>query len=346
MQEWLWIIRTMPEPQRSTPALVPSGPPRPLIVRLRNWVGDVLLGLPTLLRLEAAGYELHLVGRGWARDLLAGHGWPVHVAPKDLRGRVGILRRLRGELRARDASFDRRLNTVCFPYSFSSALDGRLAGLRSIGHRYEGRSALLSRAVNRPQNVHELEVYWHLGSALLGAEAPLPQRLGLRIAPAHAQAAEALLAEHGVAPGHVMLCPFSGGTWSGQDKNWPGFAAWAASEAKAPSRGLVLCPGPGEEAAAEPFAAAGAVVMKGVGLGTYAALLQRAAAMVSNDTGPGHMAAAVGTPLISVLGPSDPALWRPWGEPVVLLGGQGRWPAAAEVQQALRTLLDGAPPAG
>jgi heptosyltransferase II len=314
-----------------------------LIVRLRNWVGDVLLGLPTLLRLEAAGHELHLVGRGWARDLLAGHGWPLHVPPKDLRGRIALLRRLRNELRQRDAGFERRLNTVCFPYSFSSALDGRLAGLRSIGHRYEGRSLLLGRAVERPQNVHELEVYWHLGSALLGADAPLPQRLGLRISPAHAQAADALLAEHRITVAPVLLCPFSGGTWSGQDKNWPGFLDWTAQLARHLGRALVLCPGPGEEAAAEPFAAAGAVVLKGVGLGTYAALLQRAAAMVSNDTGPGHMAAAVGTPLVSVLGPSDPALWRPWGERVVLLGGKGRWPEAAEVQQALEGLLEPTP---
>ena len=49
-------------------------PERPLIVRLRNWVGDVTLGLPTLQRLADEGYALQLVGKGWARDLLAGHG--------------------------------------------------------------------------------------------------------------------------------------------------------------------------------------------------------------------------------------------------------------------------------
>jgi heptosyltransferase-2 len=310
-----------------------------LIVRLRNWVGDVLLGLPTLTRLEAAGFELHLVGRGWARDLLAGHGWPVHAAPKDLRSRVALLRRLRGELRARDPGFERRINTICFPYSFSSALDGRLAGLRSIGHRYEGRGWLLSRAVPRPADVHELEVYWHLGSALLGAEAPLPTRLGLRPAAAHEADAARRMADHGLAPGFVMLCPFSGGTWSGQDKNWPGFAAWAAGAARALGRPLVLCPGPGEEVAAEPFAAAGARVLPQVGLGAYAALLRKAAVMVSNDTGPGHMAAAVGTPLVSVLGPSDPALWRPWGEAVTLLGGHGHWPQAGDVQAAVAAAL-------
>ena len=52
---------------------------RPLIVRLRNWVGDVTLGLPTLQRLALAGYQRQLVGPVWARDLLAGHGWPVQT---------------------------------------------------------------------------------------------------------------------------------------------------------------------------------------------------------------------------------------------------------------------------
>ncbi len=76
-------------------------------------------------------------------------------------------------------------------------------------------------------------------------------------------------------------------------------------------------------------------------LGVYAALLARAAVMVSNDTGPAHMAAAVGAPLVSVMGPSDPALWRPRGpaERVQVLGGQGRWPTADEVLAAVRQAL-------
>ena len=53
---------------------------RPLIVRLRNWVGDVTLGVPLLQRLADEGYELHLVGKGWARDLLAGATGPVRDA--------------------------------------------------------------------------------------------------------------------------------------------------------------------------------------------------------------------------------------------------------------------------
>jgi len=316
-------------------------PSRPLILRLRNWVGDVTLGVPTLQRLADAGYDLRLVGKGWTADLLAGHGWPVAVLPKSLRDRVRLLRRLRREALADDPGFDRRLNALCFPYSFSSALEFRLAGLRAIGHAYEGRGLLLSRSVARPQQRHELEVYWHLGSALLGADAPLPASIGLRVAEAHRAQALALRERHGLAPGFIVICPFAGGTWSGQDKTWPGFADFVAHQLPAFGRRVVVCPGPGEEAMArEQFAAA--TLLPGVGLGAYAALLQDAALMISNDTGPGHIAAAVGTPLISVLGPTEPALWGAWGLSVQVVRRWPGWPTTAEVGAAVQARLGAA----
>ncbi len=304
-------------------------PHRPLIVRLRNWVGDVTLAVPMLQRLAAAGHDLQLVGKGWARDLLAGHGWPVQVLPKTLRERVRLLRQL-GQGRTRDAGMD----ALCLPDSFSSALEFRLAGLRTLGHAWEGRSLLLTRAVPRPRDVHELEVYWRLGSALLQQDAPLPAAVGLRLAPQHRQEAAALRQAHGIEPGCILICPFAGGTWNQQDKTWPGFADFAAGALRGFGRSVVVCPGPGEEAIARTQFPS-ALMLQGVGLGTYAALLSEAAVMVSNDTGPGHIAAAVGAPLVSVMGPSDPSLWRPWGPSVQLLGGNGAWPEAHAVQAAV-----------
>ncbi len=316
--------------------------PRPLIVRLRNWVGDVTLGLPTLRRLADAGYELRLVGKGWARDLLAGHGWPVQVLPKTLGDRVRLLRSMRDDARRVDADFDRRLNAVAFPYSFSSALDMRLAGLRAIGHAREARGWLLSRSVARLHQPgrHELEVYWHLGSALLGTDAPLPERIELQHAPQHEAAADALLREHQLSgERYVVICPFAGGTFAGQDKTWPEFAAFAGEALTALGLPVVVCPGPGEETqAATQFA--GCLRLEGVNLGVYAALLARAALMISNDTGPGHLAAAVAAPLVSVLGPTDAAQWRAWGPSVRLVQGDGGWPSRGAVLAAARAALD------
>ncbi|MFZ5516635.1 MAG: glycosyltransferase family 9 protein [Candidatus Zhuqueibacterota bacterium] len=46
-----------------------------------------------------------------------------------------------------------------------------------------------------------------------------------------------------------------------------------------------------------------------------AAIIQRCSLFISNDSGPMHMAAAVGTPTIGIFGPTNPAKNRPWGDP-------------------------------
>lgn len=312
---------------------------RPLIVRLRNWIGDVILGVPALRLLAGQGYQLHLVGKPWAAQLLAGEGWPVHVLPKTARERVRQLRRLREQCRAADPGFDRRLNAVAFPFSFSSALEMRLAGLRAIGHAHEGRSLLLGRALPRRHGRHELEVYWELACALLGREALPPASIDLPLTAEHRAQAAQLQRAHGLQPGrYLVLCPFAGGTIDNLPKTWPAFPDFAASLAPL-GLPLVLCPGPGEEEAARRDFP-GCLVLEKVHLGAYGALLQDAAAMVSNDTGPGHLAAAVGTPTLSVLGPTDPGRWRPWGPQVgVLRGEAGGWPPPQAVMARLRPML-------
>lgn len=318
---------------------MPTSPTRPLIVRLRNWVGDVTLGLPLLQRLAGEGFDLVLLGKGWARELLAGQGWPVHVLAPDARARVLQLRQLRKQHlpggRGQRASID----ALCLPDSFSSALEFRLAGLRALGHAWEGRSLLLGRAVERQRGVHELQVYWQLGDALLGRRAPLPAQIGLHPSAEQRAQAQALRQAQGIERGFVCICPFAGGTWDQQDKTWPGFADFAARALPALGRSIVVCPGPGEEERIARQHFAGARLLSGVNLGVYAALLQDAGVMLSNDTGPAHLAAAVATPVVSVMGPSDPRLWHPWGPAVQVLGGHGAWPAATAVLKALDQAL-------
>lgn len=312
---------------------------RPLIVRLRNWVGDVVLGLPALQRLEAAGYDLRLVGKAWAADLLAGQGWPVLTLGRTLSDRVAQLRQLRAQARAADPHFDRRINAIAFPYSLSSALDMRLSGLKAIGHRHEGRGWLLHRAVPRQALAHEMAIYGHLANALLGEEAPPPDRVQLRLSDRHLVAAAELKQRLGLRPGYLVVCPFAGGTFEKLDKSWPQFAQFATQALPPLGRDVLICPGPGAEQALAERDFAGCTIAPGVGLGAYAALLRDAALVVSNDTGPGHMAAAVGAPLLSVLGPTDPARWGAIGPQVqVLQQGRG-WPSVDRVLDCTRSML-------
>jgi heptosyltransferase-2 len=326
-------IITLP---RSVMLSLPVTGPRPLAVRLRNWVGDVVLGVPALRLLAEHGYALDLVGKRWAASLLEGEGWPVQTLATSWRGRADQLRAWATQARAQDPTFSARPNALCFPFSFSSALDMRLAGLRAVGYACEGRSLLLHRALAMPQGVHELERYWLLACAFLGVQRPPPDRIGLKVSDAARERAHSRLAAHSLHSGQfTLLCPFAGGTFEKQDKRWPGFAALAA-RLHEQGHTLVLCPGPGEAEEARAVHPQ-ALVWPEVPLADYAALAQQAQLMVSNDTGPGHLAAAVGCPLVSVLGPTQAGQWGAWGPSVRKVQGHGHtWPELGAVLQAVQ----------
>lgn len=312
-------------------------PPRPLIVRLRNWVGDVILGVPALQLLQSHGYQPVLVGKGWAPALLAGEGWPVHQRADGLRACAEQLRRLRQDARALDPGFDRRENALVLPTSFSSALEMRLAGLKAVGYAQEARSLLLQRAEPITYGGHALTSYWGLACRFLRIDQAAPAQIALKTTPEDQASADALLSQHGIRPGFVVVVPFAGGLFEKQDKTWPAFADFSRALLKT-GRDVVACPGPGEDDII-PRDHPGVRALPGVKLGVYGGLLRRAALVVSNDTGPAHLAAAVGTPVLSVLGPTKPEQWAPWGPQVRVLRHWPRWPTVAEAMAEVHAAL-------
>jgi heptosyltransferase-2 len=302
---------------------------RPLIVRLRNYVGDVVLSLPALELLQLAGYTLHLVGKPWAGELLAAYGWSVYPRPGPLPYRIRQLRALRRNLSSLDPGFSTRENMLVFPNAFSGALEARLAGLRAVGHATEGRSWLLARA-EPPLWGHALQHFWALSCRFLRLDLPVPEQIGLRVSMADQQLADAWLRRHGVRQGFVVVCPFAGGVFENQPKVWPHFASFV-QELTATDRDVVCCPGPADVGAERLI---GATLIRDVDLGVYSGILRRAAIVVANDTGPGHLAAAVGVPTVSVLGPTVPEQWAPWGPTVKIVRKWPRWPTMDEVMCA------------
>lgn len=311
----------------------------PLVIRLRNWVGDVVLSTVVLRRLQDAGYELHLIGKEWSLDLLEGFGWSQEKLGATTGERVKQLSRWRHAVAQTRWGARGPIQALSLPYSFSSAAEMRLAGLRSLGYDGEGRALFLSRSYPRPRDgAHELSVYWALGQKLLGLNEPVPQQLQWRISPRHKEQARMLMQAHGIEPGFIMICPFAGGTFEGLHKRWPAFAAFAQTQLPHLQRQVVICPGPGEEAeAARDYGQA--IVLPDVGLGACAALMRQAGLMISNDTGPGHLAAAVGAPLLSVLGPTEPARWGAWGPTVHTERVWPGWPQPEVVFERARVLL-------
>jgi heptosyltransferase-1 len=126
-----------------------------------------------------------------------------------------------------------------------------------------------------------------------------------------ASSVEAALARSGVGP-FAILNPAGG--WKSKLWTVEGFGLLARAVR---SRGLVplVTWGPGEESLAD------AVVVASLGdaercfattLPEYAQLARRARLVVAADTGPLHIAGAVGAPLVALFGPTDPARNGPW----------------------------------
>ena len=324
------LARAAPSPP--APALaataVATAARGPLVVRLCNWVGEVVLSIPALRRLEAAGYSLRLVGKSWAGSLLEGATWPVERHPGGILAGARQLRLLRHELQTYSPG---PLPALLFTKSLSSAMEARLAGLAAAGYAYDGRSPLLARPLRRPEFRNAARSYWDLVSAFLGSDAPYPTQIEYSPSLPQRRRALQVLATQCLKPGeYVLLCPFSGADDRENRKVWPGYAQLATALKR---RGIptVICPGPNEEPAAANLCAS--AVLPNQDLGTYAALLALSRCVVANDTGPGHLAAAVGTRLISLYGPHSVTAWRPLGSQVTVIH-RPEWPPVQEILEA------------
>jgi heptosyltransferase II len=293
-----------------------------LAVRLPNWLGDACMALPALARLRAAGFRLACFGKGWAIDLLAGEADEVCKLPGGLRADAALMR-ASGATRG-----------VLLPNSFGSALRMRLAGIAAAGHG-GWRRLLLARSVPRLAGSHEVEAFWRVAGAwCTDSLAAPPSSLGLTLAERHRCQAEAALRQAGVGSGYRVLAPLAVGRINGQSKQLPGFPV--LTRILAESGPVVACPGPGEEAATR-ASLPGAILLNGLGVGTYAAVMSGARVVVANDSGPMHLAAAVGVPVVGVFGVSDPGRTRPWSPLARTVGDVHAWPTADVVAATVLT---------
>ncbi|MGQ9631668.1 MAG: glycosyltransferase family 9 protein [bacterium] len=171
------------------------------------------------------------------------------------------------------------------------------------------------------ERVHETE---HLLGALksLGIEGADPTP---RVAPDNAAEgfADTFWREHSLENRYpvVAIHPGSGG----KKKIWPPdrFARLADYLAETYGAEILLVVGPIDRSVSEKVQedarAAHIIPVENVGLVELAAILRRCDAYVGNDSGVTHLAAAVRTPTIAIFGPTDPAVWGPRGENVVIV---------------------------
>ena len=303
---------------------------RLLVVRL-GAMGDILHALPAVTALRqahpdwvidwvveprwrallAAEAEASQDGRSAARPLVD----RVHLAPtKSWRkapfsGRTfREFRALRSALRAReyDAVID-------LQGAIRSAVLGRMAGYsRFIGEAAPRESAARWLFTERVQThgAHVIEQDVELASAIAGDRLSAV-RPWLPVDPAAEAWVDALLPPDLKAPA-VLINPGAG--WGA--KRWPAerYAAVAEALIQRGCRVLVNA-GPGEEALAEVVVnrTGGAAVGLNCSLPQLVALTRRIALAIAGDTGPLHLACALGRPVVGIYGPTDPTRNGPFG---------------------------------
>jgi len=133
---------------------------------------------------------------------------------------------------------------------------------------------------------------------------------------------------------YVVIHPMA----SAADKTWPPdrFAEAARYLEQAWELEPVFIGAPGEDLSAF----RGWRTIAGAALAEIKSLIAGASLFLGNDSGPAHMAAAFGIPVVVIFGSSDPVVWAPWRTPAEVLQGAGGIQAVSvrEVQDALERL--------
>ncbi len=283
-----------------------------ILVRATNWIGDAVLSLPAirLLRTQYPDAEIVVLARPWVAALYEGESSINRVIP--LLGTPGLKawsekRRVVSELRREH--FDL---AILLPNSFESALLVYLAGIpRRIGYVRDGRSALLTEPITLPKRgeIPRHERYYYpemLRRAGIVAELPLFDEIRFDGIPSSQARGSALLQARGFAGPVVGVSP---GAAFGSAKRWSSdsFSEAARSLAAKTGASVAVFGSASERALCEDVTfATGGINL--AGLTTLREFIDMVAAckvFLANDSGAMHVAAALGTPCVTVFGPTD-----------------------------------------
>ncbi len=322
LQPWRWT-RGLRERWRAK-----ERAPRVLLIKFWG-IGSLQLLTPAVevVRRRHAGSELVLLTLADNQVFARGLGCFDRVLTLDVRSSSWprILARILGLVRALRAERFEAVYDFEFFTRFSAVLSATTGAPRTRGFEapnvWRGHLHTHASPFNR---------YWHVARnfrVLAGDEDAhdvLPSDLtAARFEGPDERRVDALLGEQGIgaADGYVVLNP-NAGTLS-LERRWPkeNFALLAAQLERSERLPCVLIGSAGERAhtaqtlkLARDLGATRTLQLAGqLSSSELAALFARASAVVSNDSGPMHIAAALGAPTIGLFGPETPVMYRPIG---------------------------------
>ena len=313
----------------------PAEAPRRILCFRLERIGDLLMTLPALSELRALAPEasIDLVVGSWNRPIatmipginsveIVDADWlarpstdPGRREPVERRGAAALtpLALAMHAARWRTRKYDLAIN---FEPDIRSNLALAVAGAkRTAGFRSGGGGPLLDLAIEYDTRAHATDNALTLVRAALGNATSDRPEAALQIPEAARASAAQLLAP--LATGPKIGIHVSGGR---EIKQWPEarFREVAERLVHHRSAGIVLTGAPGDRAQVDVVRTAlpaNRVVdlSDGADLATVAAVIQQLDLFVTGDTGPMHLAHAVGTPIVAVFGPSEPRRYAPRG---------------------------------
>ncbi len=301
-----------------------------ILVRVPNWIGDAVMTLPALESLgrRFTGAKITILAKPRVRAVYEQNPFVYEIVDYDstgahsgLKGRMSLARSLKKK---------KFTKAVLFQNAFEAALITFLARIpERIGYARDMRGPFLTKSIpvtdeikKRHQVFYYLNIVKELGGEL--PKEPVPQ---IYITEKESELARATLEEAGVGPLTAMLGVAPGATY-GPAKRWPAdsFAETIKELSSDFSMAPVIFGGPDDVDDSE--ALSKRLAQKDIehlnltgktGLREFIAMAAGAKLFISNDSGPMHIAAALGVPTVAIFASTEPELTGPLGKAVNVL---------------------------
>lgn len=291
-----------------------------IVVRGTNWVGDAVMTVPALRELRRLFPHAHitLASRNWAHGLFAEADFIDDIQVHKDTGLRSVVQQVRAWQKRQ---FDL---AVLFPNSLEVALVAAISRVPiRTGYATEGRQRLLTHPLQLPEwrsSRHEIFYYLNIVQQLAGSNNKEATPDGsLVVSEARQDEARAFLKSHGVDGGRkiIALCP---GSINSRAKRWPveRYAELADRLIDELDASVLLIGSPAEiDVSLEVVNAMRhkpTMLTGKTNLSQLVNVLSLVDLLVTNDTGPAHIASALNRPTLVIFGPTNPLTTSPYSE--------------------------------
>jgi lipopolysaccharide heptosyltransferase II len=290
---------------------------RKILVRVNNWIGDVVMISPAMRAVRKAfpEAEISLLAKTWVLDAIRGSPYYDHLIEYD---REGAHARWHGRWKLIEQLRKERFDlALLFQKAFEAGLFAWMACIpRRVGFQTDSRGWLLTDPLPLPQAGHHAEHFLRIAEAV-GADVA-DRRLSYHLTPEAKDRALHFLRRHGMHQDNLRIALHPGASKPPRAWHPERFGEVAARLAReSGATPLLFGASHDPQAIARIRSVAGPACVlppEGQSLQEMAALLEHCHLLICNDSGPMHIAAALRVPVVAIFGPGAPNRTGPYSD--------------------------------